>query len=367
MRPNHPAPRSFTALRESGYFVSTVGAGDQLVLDAGRHGYLNGGHAHADALSVVVTTGSRPLLIDPGTATYTMDAGLRDRFRSSAMHNTVVLDHQSQSVPDGPFHWARSASATAPIWRGAAGCDYVEATHDGYLPRRHTRGVLGIHGMGWWILDHVVGRERAHADVYWHLHPAWVVAGEYACGVTLRDGRDTAAVASSERLTVLPPGRHDLAVYSTAYGVVEPAPVLYATADVDLPATIATFIDTRGAANGMVIERLPVVQPPPGPWHAAAFRAKWRGGRMTVLAAIERTGVASGPAASPPSRWGTADLSTDARIAVVLEQNGGVEAMLVNGRSLEPTVPGPPILDLPESAPIARIRMTALAPATLNL
>jgi hypothetical protein len=290
-----------------------------------------------------------------------MDAGLRDRFRSSAMHNTLVLDHQPQSVPDGPFHWARSASATAPIWRSAAGCDYVEGTHDGYLPRRHTRCVLAIHGLGWWVLDHILGAGRAHADVYWHLHPAWAVASETASNITVRDGLAAASVASSERLTVLPAGRHNLAVYSPAYGVVEPAPVLYASADVAIPATIGTFIDPRGVASGVIVERVPIVQPPPDAWHAAAFRARLSGGCMTVLTAVERTGVASGPAASPPGRWGTADLTTDARIAVVLEQDGSVEALLVNGTCLEPRAPAPPYLALSQPAPIATIRIGAPA------
>ena len=38
-----------------------------------RHGFLNGGHAHADALSLVMSIEGRPFLVDPGTSTYTMD------------------------------------------------------------------------------------------------------------------------------------------------------------------------------------------------------------------------------------------------------------------------------------------------------
>ena len=35
--------------------------------------------------------------------------GLRDRLRSSQLHNTVTVDGRSQSVPAGPFHWTRAA------------------------------------------------------------------------------------------------------------------------------------------------------------------------------------------------------------------------------------------------------------------
>ena len=79
-------------LPDSGYVVSRTTDGSHLVFDAGAHGFLNGGHAHADALSLVLTVAGQPLLVDPGTATYTMDPAMRDRFRSSRMHNTVVLD-----------------------------------------------------------------------------------------------------------------------------------------------------------------------------------------------------------------------------------------------------------------------------------
>src|SRR6185503_16095739 len=92
-------------LPAAGYFVSRGTDGSHAVLDAGPHGYRNGGHAHADALSLTLSIDGHPLLIDPGTSTYTMDSQLRDNMRSTASHNTVTFDGRSQSVPDGPFHW----------------------------------------------------------------------------------------------------------------------------------------------------------------------------------------------------------------------------------------------------------------------
>ena len=142
-------PVRSTALRASGYFVSRSERGDHLVIDAGPHGYLNGGHAHADALSVTLSVRGQPLLIDPGTACYTSDPELRDRFRSTRYHNTLMVDDRPQSLAAGPFHWHSTASATAYSWRSEPGLDVFEGTHDGYRPLVHQRMVLARAGL--WI------------------------------------------------------------------------------------------------------------------------------------------------------------------------------------------------------------------------
>src|SRR5262249_56480568 len=93
-------------LTETGYYVSRSTSGEHLVIDGGPHGYQNAGHAHADALSLTLSLAGMPFLIDPGTGLYTVDLSIRDRFRSTASHNTVVVDGRWQSSPSGPFHWS---------------------------------------------------------------------------------------------------------------------------------------------------------------------------------------------------------------------------------------------------------------------
>ena len=104
------------------------------VLDAWPHGFMNGGHAHADALSLTLTVSGRPLLIDPGTASY-VDSVLRDRFRSTAMHNTVVVDGRPQALPSGPFHWRTRANGRVETWRPFAR-DWCNSTSRARAPRR---------------------------------------------------------------------------------------------------------------------------------------------------------------------------------------------------------------------------------------
>src|SRR6185295_17994738 len=125
-----PQPAMSSSLPDAGYYVSRSTAGDHLVIDGGAHGYQNGGHAHADALSLTLSVRGVPLLIDPGTGCYTTDPALRDRLRSSTLHNTLTLDDLPQSVPSGPFHWARVANSHLHAWRTNDRFDFFDGGHD---------------------------------------------------------------------------------------------------------------------------------------------------------------------------------------------------------------------------------------------
>lgn len=171
-KPQASAPWSSAALPDTGYAVCRTRRGDHLIVDAGPHGFMNGGHAHADALSMTLTVRGVPFLIDPGTGCYTVDSAVRDRFRSTPLHNTVTLDGRSQSIPDGPFHWRTRARATAVEWRTAARFDYFEASHDGYAPDLHERAVLARSGC-WVVRDSLRGAGVHRADAHWHLDPGW--------------------------------------------------------------------------------------------------------------------------------------------------------------------------------------------------
>ncbi|HET7219797.1 MAG TPA: alginate lyase family protein [Vicinamibacterales bacterium] len=162
------------ALPHTGYYVSRSNRGDQLIVDAGRHGFLNGGHAHADALALTLTVRSRQLLIDPGTGCYTIDREIRDRFRSTPLHNTVTVDGRSQSAPDGPFHWRTEAHGRAHEWRAGGAWDFFEGSHDGYAPLLHHRTVLSRPGR-WFVIDRLLGDGTHRADMHWHFAPAWRV------------------------------------------------------------------------------------------------------------------------------------------------------------------------------------------------
>jgi hypothetical protein len=165
-------PPSSAYFPETGYAVLRS-RHDHAVVDVGPHGFLNGGHAHADALSLVLTIDGRELLIDPGTCTYTMDPAVRDLFRSTPMHNTLAIGGRSQSKPAGPFKWNTTTDARVDCVRLGQEGDYVEASHEAYSPRVHRRGVLRAPSGLWVIVDHILGPGSEEASLYWHFHPDW--------------------------------------------------------------------------------------------------------------------------------------------------------------------------------------------------
>ncbi|MEZ5286657.1 MAG: alginate lyase family protein [Vicinamibacterales bacterium] len=275
-------------LPDSGYAVSRTTRGDHLVMDVGALGYLNGGHAHADALSVVLTVAGRPLFIDPGTACYTVDRDRRDRFRSTGYHNTAVLDGRSQSTPAGPFGWSSSARASLDCWRSTPAFDFIEGSHDGYGPGGHRRQVLARPGC-WIVVDWIAAPHDACA-VHWHLHPAWDASSRTPRRIGVRQGRERHVWILAMNATFEPVtgGGGDAALgwCAPAYGDVRPTTSLRLTPTGQAPYPVVTIVtDRRGDAW---LEPLEVSGPDGAPADGAAFR--WHANDVTETVIVAPPG-----------------------------------------------------------------------------
>jgi hypothetical protein len=132
---SEPAER-IKSFSDGGIFCARSGwtaDADHIVIDCGPHGFMNGGHAHADALGFVLTLNGSPIFIDSGTYNYTSDLSERNRFRSSHAHNCLTVNNQSSSRPAGPFSWKTSASSSLIEWRTTPDGKVVfRGTHDGF-------------------------------------------------------------------------------------------------------------------------------------------------------------------------------------------------------------------------------------------
>ena len=149
----------------------------QVALRSGSYGQKGvGGHAHNDQLALVAWLDGAPLVVDAGTARYAADMVLRDRFRGTAAHSTVIIDGQEQSpiLPGRPFALVEAAPVPPVVLEDIAARASVVGEHAGYarLPcrARHRRKVTLRRDLDAVVVEDIVsGRGRAGVEIRWHL------------------------------------------------------------------------------------------------------------------------------------------------------------------------------------------------------
>ena len=166
------------AFADGGYFIMRdgfAGTDNFLLVDCGALGALSGGHGHADALAIDLTVGGKTMLVDSGTYTYHESEMARDYYRSTAAHNTLVIDDVSQSEPHGKFSWLSKANADAKKWIAQDRFDFFEGAHDGYerlrpAPATHARAILSLKNDYWIVRDFVETFGTHDYQLNFHFH-----------------------------------------------------------------------------------------------------------------------------------------------------------------------------------------------------
>ncbi|WP_371877650.1 alginate lyase family protein [Pyxidicoccus parkwayensis] len=131
--PVAPAPVS-VSFPEGGFHILR-GAGAVITVCAGKQGQGGvGGHSHNDKLSFELHLDGRPVIVDPGTGTYTRDPATRNWFRGTAAHNTVQVDGAEQATLDPARLFALPEEARARVVAFLPGgtVDRLLVRHDGY-------------------------------------------------------------------------------------------------------------------------------------------------------------------------------------------------------------------------------------------
>ncbi len=133
-----------------------------------------GGHAHNDKLSVVIRLKGRPLIVDGGTGCYSADTRIRNRFRSTAMHNTITVNQEEQNELRDWRMLRDRTRAHAVIWKDSNEETFFEGEHFGYkhLGRIHRRVIQLDKKRGRLkVLDEIVGEGENRCDLYLHFAP----------------------------------------------------------------------------------------------------------------------------------------------------------------------------------------------------
>jgi len=160
-----PPTETSIAFPEVGYFFMRSGWGNQtlpfdnefyLLFDCGSN---YPWHGHFDMLNLVATAYGHDLLKDPGRFTYN-EGDERDYFKSTAAHNTIVIDNldQPKKYTPSPAQWVSSSSY-----------DYVSGFYNYDSNITHTRSVFFIKSEYWIITDRISGKGKHQFDQYYHL------------------------------------------------------------------------------------------------------------------------------------------------------------------------------------------------------
>lgn len=127
-----------------------------------------GSHTHNDKLSFVLRVGGQEILCDSGTGCYSRDIATRNRFRSTASHNTLRVDGVEQNSinpgPHGLFNLGNEAAAT-PIGQGRDVLgSFLRASHSGYrsLGITHTRTIHLVVDESVFVIDDELDGHGAH-------------------------------------------------------------------------------------------------------------------------------------------------------------------------------------------------------------
>jgi hypothetical protein len=229
------------AFAESGIYTMTdpAPAKTQLVIDAGPHGSLSGGHGHADALSVHVSAEGRELLLDPGTYCYASEDHSRNEFRGTAAHNTLRVAKSDQTKPEGPFSWGAFADTKVESWLTGTGFELFRGSHSGYSrlpqPVLHRRWVFHLRSQFWLVRDVALGEGEHSVDLFWHIAPGFLPRREGSGSILFED-------AAGLRFALLTDDCSGWMVtledgwWSPAYGKKEPAPIVHYQRQSALPA-----------------------------------------------------------------------------------------------------------------------------------
>ena len=132
-----------------------------------------GSHGHNDALSIEISAGGRPFIVDPGTYVYSADLQKRHEFRSTAYHSTVQIDGKEQNTigVDAPFVIGNEAQPQVLEWRTNDDFDKVVAEHYGYSVT-HRRTVTFDKRERLWLIDDEFFGEGEHLyEARFHFAP----------------------------------------------------------------------------------------------------------------------------------------------------------------------------------------------------
>ncbi len=179
-------------------------------------------HAHCDMLSPILWIGGRSVLVDAGTYLYHGPA--RDQYRTTASHNTVMIDGKEQAVPRTDFSWEQVPQGECLAWEAGRRVVGAMQTRAGV---HHQREIIHPAAGVWEISDTLQADSTTH-EVKWFYHFAPDLTVQQLNGrVWVKDD------IGSFSMDIIPPAEVKLSIevgeFSSNYGRKQPNQILIAT------------------------------------------------------------------------------------------------------------------------------------------
>jgi uncharacterized heparinase superfamily protein len=131
-------------------------------------------HAHSDTFGFEVSVDTLRMVVDSGVSQYA-SGPLRDYYRSTRAHSTVMVDGAEQSECWSSFRVGRRAHVVDGRREKTALARGFSAAHTGFdhlSPGvRHRRRFLLVAGRAWLIVDELLGEGQHRWETFLHLHP----------------------------------------------------------------------------------------------------------------------------------------------------------------------------------------------------
>lgn len=176
---SQPPMEHYKAFDKGGFYTyrtSWEKSADHILINCGPHGFLNGGHAHADCLSFIFDSRGLEFLVDPGTYTYDSDVTMRNQFRSTAYHNCLTVNGISSSQPAGPFSWHTKIDGILKEWSVNEDGFIFRGSHNGFahLGVDYEREIKFTKNGALEITEFIDSRERNNFEVNLIFAPQWL-------------------------------------------------------------------------------------------------------------------------------------------------------------------------------------------------
>jgi hypothetical protein len=238
---------SIEVLPKSGIAVLKHESAELLFLAIPNGIYGKGSHTHNDKLSFVLRVGGQEIFCDSGTGCYTKDIATRNRFRSTAAHNILMIDGMEQNRidagPQGLFNLGNEATVSLiQAGRESQSC-FLRASHSGYrsLGVKHTRTVRAVEGEPALVIDDKLEGDGVHDfELNFQLAPnrnAEIISLENGIMCRVLGDPEVQLIVTG---SVLLQGEMRPSLASTAYGATVPSSRVRVWGRTTVPARITT-------------------------------------------------------------------------------------------------------------------------------